>query len=330
MESFEWLAITHYPAETRLFESVDTSFVTFVSQRKEGCAFSPTFIRVHRKLNVLSEETIHISATEFRTFIVRHSGTVVRQRYPSSRGRGRTCRCLHSSKMLVTRDYGSVASSMKLGRHRFTQSTGSIPFVKGRLVSRYRLSEEMTEYIKPDVGATAAVQRASSSGVARTCLDEVSADECTPQSYLRVDYAAKFFMRRYFRDDNLDRLNALLAILNSYCFEAQVNARLGTGHISLGMVKETHIPLLDQELIGQLAVVTKRARLEIFRRGPSRGIGCEGLWTRSRWLCGNPCSVFCERGRTPKTDGRSQLEQASKKRNRVLAKQASPITCPLG
>ena len=61
----------------------------------------------------------------------------------------------------------------------------------------------------------------------------------------------------YFRDDSLDRLLALLAILNSYCFEAQVNARLGTGHISLGMVKQTHIPSLDQELIGQLAAAAK-------------------------------------------------------------------------
>ncbi len=255
VESFEWLAITHYPAEARLFKAVDTSFVTFVCQRTKGKSFSPTLTRFDRKLNVISEEPIHISSAELQrsSFVIPAQSTDSVIRALSA----------WADLPVLAQLQGAGPSGLWLGReldetgrHRFTQPTGSIPFVKGRLVGRYRLSEEITEYLKP-----AAVKLPASMEHPRVAWRDVARRSQRRRMHAAIVplgmVTGNSLHVGYFRDDDLDRLLALLAILNSYCFEAQVNARLGTGHISLGTVKQTHIPRLERPLVEQLAAAVK-------------------------------------------------------------------------
>jgi len=49
----------------------------------------------------------------------------------------------------------------------------------------------------------------------------------------------------YFRDDDLFKLKALLAVVNSFVFEAQIRSYLATGHISLGSVRQVRVPTLN-------------------------------------------------------------------------------------
>ena len=53
----------------------------------------------------------------------------------------------------------------------------------------------------------------------------------------------------YFKNDDFDRLKALLAIFSSLIFEIQVRAYLSTSHISLGSVRKVKIPPINNKLL---------------------------------------------------------------------------------
>jgi hypothetical protein len=56
----------------------------------------------------------------------------------------------------------------------------------------------------------------------------------------------------YFRDDDLQKLKALLVLFNSLPFEFQVRALLGTGHISLGVVRKVRIPPVEHPNLSRI------------------------------------------------------------------------------
>ena len=56
-----------------------------------------------------------------------------------------------------------------------------------------------------------------------------------------------------YRDGDAARTAALHALLSSFVVEAQVRARLTTGHMSLGIVRQARVPMLDPSLIDVLS-----------------------------------------------------------------------------
>ncbi len=61
----------------------------------------------------------------------------------------------------------------------------------------------------------------------------------------------------YFKDDNIKKLRALLAIMNSLVFEAQVRAFSSTNHVSLGVIRETRLPKLKDRDVEELSQLVK-------------------------------------------------------------------------
>ena len=123
------------------------------------------------------------------------------------------------------------------GYQRFTAATGTIPFVKGRAVSRYAVLDSFKEFVSDSSRALpVSVSHArltwrdvSRRSQVRRMIATLLPAGCVTGNSLHVGY---------FKDDDTDKLHALLGIINSLPFEFQLRSKLGTGHVSLGSVRE--------------------------------------------------------------------------------------------
>jgi DNA (cytosine-5)-methyltransferase 1 len=134
------------------------------------------------------------------------------------------------------------------GYERFLSDSGDYLFLKGRMVKRFGIAEPPTRFVSPrgpQIPKSADHYRVAWRDVAR------------PNQKRRMHAAiispgivtGNSLNIAYFRDDNLPRLKALLAVMNSLVFEAQVRSRLATAHISLGSVREVHMPRLEDDSV---------------------------------------------------------------------------------
>ena len=144
------------------------------------------------------------------------------------------------------------------GRARYLATKGVVRFAKGQMVTRYSTSLLPKVFVNP-----AAISIPTSSSHLRIGWRDVSRPNQKRRmqaSMIPKNWAAGNSLHvAYFRDDNHDKLFALLALMNSLVFEFQVRARLATAHISLGVVQQGHLPALDQNsLVKSLASVAQR------------------------------------------------------------------------
>ena len=141
----------------------------------------------------------------------------------------------------------------------FMCADGEFAFVKGRMIERWSVSQQPTQFVD-----TSLRRIPPSAGHARVAWRDVS----RPNQRRRVQatlipagwVTGNSLSVAYFRDDDVVRLSALLALMNSLVFEFQVRARLSTGHVSLGTVRQVGIPdeALDRHGVELASLASRR------------------------------------------------------------------------
>ena len=246
-----------YPSEARLFERVDQPVVA-LTMRSGGRVSGNGRIRSFDADRLQSGEQaikLNKSAMEARGWTI-----------PVSRPSGADELMAKFTGLPTLHAWeGEGASDLWLGREldetRIVDKViiGSRhPFIKGRMIGRHGVVEHPTMSVRPSLCAgfhSASRPRAVWRDVARATSKRRMIGTVIPAGWV----AGNSLHVACYRDGDADRTAALHALLSSFVVEAQVRARLTTGHMSLGVVRRARMPVLDGRLIEQLSSLARSA-----------------------------------------------------------------------
>lgn len=237
--------LAFFAAEARLFENVDQPSITIVASRACQNGTAPVLFTYGKDL---SKNSLKISPDGWRhldegSFIVplQFGLAVVKMQA--------TWRHLPKFGDIEGQEPHALWAGRELdetGHEKFLSNNGDYLFLKGRMIKRFGIAEQPTRFVSrygPRIPKSADHFRVAWRDVARPNQKRRMHATIIPPGIVTGNSLSV----AYFRDDNLPRLKALLAVMNSLVFEAQVRSRLATAHISLGSVREVHIPELDDE-----------------------------------------------------------------------------------
>lgn len=239
----------YFPAELRLFRTADVTAAAFIAQRKP--TDKQTFEIVTFGLSGSREAASHsfpVTELASRDFLV-----------PISFGSGlfeMINALAHLPKFADLEKDGGLWAGREVDETRidnWLDATIGAPFVKGRMVDRYRVVEEPSRKLRREryeklrsVHSRRIVWR----DVSRPNQKRRMIATIIPSGWVTGNSLGV----AYFSEPNNQRLSALLGIMNSLPFELQLRARLATGHVSLTALREVRIPdLEDNPAIGLLS-----------------------------------------------------------------------------
>lgn len=237
------IGISVFPAETKLFESVDTDVAALVFKKEAQNIHKFLFHRFDRDVNLITNQPASISMEELE---------IVDYAIPDAQDQSilyfmKKWSDLKSLADLEGNDFDSLWLGRELDETRYSEYTknkGKFHFLKGKMMGRYQIKldrdifvDEAIKKIPPSVN----FHRVAWRDISRRSQVRRMQVALVPPLYVTGNSLHVGF----FRDNNLVRLRTLLCIMNSIPFEFQVNSRLGTGHVSLGVVRKAKIPSLD-------------------------------------------------------------------------------------
>jgi Alw26I/Eco31I/Esp3I family type II restriction m6 adenine DNA methyltransferase len=246
--------LAYYVAEARLFEKVDQPSVTLVAV-PGGKTDPPPAVSVYDREHARSaveigrREWLAIEGKEYVFPLQFGLGLIGLDALYADLPRFAD---LEGDGLWAGRELDETNHARFLGR------SGKYLFLKGRMVTRYGLAEQPTRRVKTKglrVPKSADHHRIAWRDVSRPNQKRRVQATLIPPGWL----TGNSLHVAYFEDGNLDRLKALLAVMNSFAFEAQARAHLATAHVSLGVVRQVHVPgLEDPRLLASLAAVVDR------------------------------------------------------------------------
>lgn len=250
--------LAYYPAEARLFSDVDQESVAFVLHKSQRNELATNIVKFSRDREqappvALTYSRSELAELEFVLPVVYGEA----QFYLS-----RKWKQLDTLQDLETSDPDQLWLGRELdetGYHGYLSPSGRYPFVKGRMISRFSVVEVPKGYVREDVKTipiTVSYERLVWRDISRPSQIRRIQAAIIPPGWV----AGNSLHVACFRSGNANKLRALLGIVNSLPFEFQVRARLGTGHISLGAVRQVRIPPLTDEAVELIS--TAIAKLE--------------------------------------------------------------------
>jgi Alw26I/Eco31I/Esp3I family type II restriction m6 adenine DNA methyltransferase len=240
-----------YPAEARLFDRVDQSVVS-LTMRVGGRVSASGRIRSFDADRLPAGDqmiSLNKSAMEARGWTI-----------PLGRRSGADELVNKFIGMPTLQSLeGESGADLWLGREldetRISEKViagSSHPFIKGRMIGRHSIVNQPTMSVRPALCGgfhSASRPRVVWRDVARATSKRRMIGTVIPAGWV----AGNSLHVACYRDGDPDRTTALHALLSSFVVEAQVRARLTTGHMSLGVVRRTHVPVLGTRLVNSLS-----------------------------------------------------------------------------
>jgi len=237
--------IHYYAAETRLFDNVDQSCITLVALPKIK-EFTPPNLTLYKKNDSSMSEKISNSDWNH----IKKNGFVIPLQFGINLVKiARKLETLSTISDLEGTHENCIWAGRELdetGYQTYLSDTGKYLFAKGKMIKRYGFAEQPDKFIKedgPNVPKSANMYRLVWRDVARQTQKRRMHATILPPGMVTGNSLNVL----HFRNNDLFRLKALLAIMNSFIFEAQVRMYLATSHVSLGAVRKVRIPDLSCE-----------------------------------------------------------------------------------
>jgi len=251
------VSATAYPPEARLFARVDQPVVTatFLAKARSGINATLSLYKADRTLKCTSQ----LLLSERELVAVDYSLPII------FGGDGAELLKRLSLFPKLSDLEGVGADSLWAGREldetRILDKTvdgGRYPFAKGRNVKRHGFAELPTRSVRAAIAKqfkSIEFERIVWRDVSRSSQHRRMITAIVPSGWV----TGNSLHVAYFRDGNPTRLRALYAVMASLVFEFQVRSRLGTGHMSLGVVRSTRIPQLDTKSVRRLSALSRKA-----------------------------------------------------------------------
>lgn len=251
--------LAYYPAEAKLFSDVDQESVAFVLRKSQSDPVTTSIVKYNRHRE--RAHPIHLTYTQKDLAELGFALPVVY---------GETLFYMSRkwSQLDTIQDLETDApDQLWLGREldetsyrKYLSPSGRYAFVKGRMIGRFSVVETPKNFVREDIKiipSTVSHERLVWRDISRPSQIRRMQAAIIPPGWV----TGNSLHVAYFRSGNTKKLRALLSIMNSLPFEFQVRARLGTGHISLGAVRQVRIPALTNQTVDRLS--SALAELEI-------------------------------------------------------------------
>jgi len=277
--------VAYFPAEAKLFGSVDVASITLVVETKKIKDICPKIIRYNRDRAVISEDDLQLSGNFLET-----SGYSI----PVSIG-GKAMSVLErlsidhpSWKDLEGDGPMSLWAGRELdetGSGGWLKDVGCGPlFVKGRMIDRFKICETPSLHVeKKQWNPTQSMNfnRIIWRDVSRPSQKRRMIATIIPKGPI----AGNSLGVAYFRDNNSLTLLTLLGIMSSIVFEFQLRCYLSTGHVSLSSLRKVRVPnRFKLDLLPEIATEVetlienpqlKQFQLEALVAKKAYGLSCE-------------------------------------------------------
>lgn len=246
----------YFPAEARLFDRVDQASIAMVGTRVAPAEqrFTLHAYESTTRTYLGTEFAFSIEGWEGNDFCIPFAIKGDAQAILSSLEALPTWADLEQSNcgFWAGRELDETGIAAKL------TNSGRYPFVKGKMVGRFQFVEQPTKRVAAknfEVPSSVDAFRVAWRDVSRQTQKRRMQATIVPPGYVTGNSLNVAMFRHQDKDASL----ALLAVMNSFVFEAQVRARSTTSHISLGSVRRVRIPdVRNARVAARLSAVAQK------------------------------------------------------------------------
>jgi len=251
---FHIATVNYYPAELRLFKSVDQDSITMVIKESPSRKFS-VYLQHHKSSGLHIRERVNGIST---AVVCQNKGII-----PLKFGKAGFTTMQKLNKLPTWSDLES-GTDLKIWAGRELDETGlakklstnGIVYVKGRHIKRFGYTEEPRYFL--DAEHSKDIESIHHQRI-------VWRDVSRPSQKLRMQAAlipegwvtGNSLNVAYLKRGSKDFLLALLAFLNSLVVEFQVRTTLSTSHISLGTIRNIRLPDIEATFAKKAATIVK-------------------------------------------------------------------------
>jgi Alw26I/Eco31I/Esp3I family type II restriction m6 adenine DNA methyltransferase len=236
-------AIDYYPAEAKLFDGVDQETIAISLRKHKSNSFQCVITAFDRNKQIHSLKDLKASYEALKSIDycipVKHGEVALNlndkwQHFP----------CFEHLEGSGNRGVWIGRELDETGYKDYVIEQGRYKFLKGRMIGRFEIIEDPTHYVSEElkrIPDTVSLFRLVWRDVSRRSQARRMQAALIPPGMVTGNSLNVLHVN----SNDLQKLQVLVAIMNSIPFEFQVRSRLGTGHISASVVRKIHLPSLD-------------------------------------------------------------------------------------